>query len=196
MHFEIIISLITIVLAFVAYIPYVRDILSGKTKPHTFTWLVWALAVSISAGLQIVGGAGVGAWPTITMAVVSIIIFIVSIKKGSKEITKLDVVFFILALISLFLWIVVDQPVWSVILVVTTDILGFAPTIRKSWNAPYSETLSTYEVTAVRHGLSILALQKFNILTVLYPVAWTVANIGFSLILIMRRKVIRVKKVK
>lgn len=107
---------------------------------------------------------------------------------GKKDITKLDTVFFILSLVALFLWLVAKQPVLSVILVASTDMLGFVPTIRKSWNKPYSETLFLYELNTIRHGLSLLALEQYNIVTWLYPVSWTIANGLFSVMLIIRRK--------
>lgn len=187
---KLIISIIATILVFVAYAPYINDILKNRTTPHIFTWLVWSLAVGISAGLQIVGGAGVGALVTVATTFVCVIIFLLSIKKGSSDIAKVDVIFLILALTSIYLWLVIDKPVWSVILIVTTDLLGFVPTIRKSWLRPHSETLVTYQITALRHGLSIFALQKFNILTLLYPIAWTLANALFSLMLILRRRII------
>lgn len=191
MDYKLVIGIIAVILSFVGYIPYIRDILRKKTTPHTFTWLIWTLAVGISAALQITGGAGVGAWTTVAVTLMCIFIFLLGLRNGKRDITKMDIVFFVLALISLFLWLVVNQPVWSIILIVLTDLLGFGPTIRKSWNNPYSETLSTYQITAFRHGLSIFALQQFNILTWLYPIAWTIANIAFCLLLVARRKVIK-----
>jgi hypothetical protein len=74
------------------------------------------------------------------------------------------------------------------ILLVATDVLGFGPTIRKSWNKPFQENLFTWELTAFRHGLGIIALEKFNILTMLYPVTWVIVNGLFSVFLIVRRK--------
>lgn len=100
----------------------------------------------------------------------------------------MDIIFLCLALFSLFLWLVIKQPVWSVILLVTTDLLGFVPTVRKSWNKPYEEGLFTWEITAFRHALGIIALEKFNILTLLYPVVWVAGNILFSIFIIIRRK--------
>jgi hypothetical protein len=173
MDYKIIISVISVALVFVGYGSYIQDIIKRKTTPHMFTFLVWGLASSITWALQVYGGAGVGAWITFFV---------------EKSITKLDVIFLALALLSLFLWLVVDQPVWSVILVVLTDVLGFGPTLRKSWNKPHSETLFTWWVAAFRHGLGILALQKFNLFTLLYPVSWTAANLIFCIILLIRRK--------
>jgi hypothetical protein len=188
MDYKTIISVIAVVLAAVGYAPYIRDIFKKKTTPHTFTFFIWGFSSLITYALQVIGGAGVGSWVTLAASLICIFIFFLGLKYGEKKITRSDVVFFILSLVALFLWLVVKQPVWSVALIVSVDLLGFAPTIRKSWNKPYSETLFTYELCVFRHGLSILALQQFNILTLLYPVAWTLANLFFSIYLIVRRK--------
>lgn len=186
--YRIIISTISVALVFVGYGPYIFDILKKKTTPHTFTFLVWSIASSITWALQVYGGAGVGSWITFTVTSVCIFIFLLCLKYGEKNITALDVVFLALALLSLFLWVVVHQPLWSVILVVLTDVLGFGPTVRKSWNKPHSETLFTWEIAAGRHALGILALEQFNIFTLLYPVAWTAANLLFFVFIVVRRR--------
>ncbi|TSC77640.1 MAG: hypothetical protein G01um101424_263 [Parcubacteria group bacterium Gr01-1014_24] len=191
MSYKIIISIISVILVFVGYSPYIWDILKRRTTPHTFTFLVWGLASSITWALQVHGGAGVGAWITFAVSAVCIFIFFLCFKYGEKSITKLDVVFLVMALFSLFLWLVVKQPLLSVILVVLTDILGFGPTLRKSWNKPHSETLFTWWVAAFRHGLGIIALQRFNVFTLLYPVAWTLANLIFCIILLIRRRQVK-----
>jgi hypothetical protein len=139
-------------------------------------------------GSSSVWGAGVGGWITLVVTAVCVFIFFLSLKYGEKHITILDIVFLVLALLSLFLWLVVHQPLLSVILVVLTDVLGFGPTVRKSWNKPHSETLFTWQIAAGRHALGILALEQFNIFTLLYPVAWTAANLQFFIIIVIRRR--------
>jgi len=190
MDFKIIISITAVILTFVGYVPYVLDVIKRKTKPHAFTWFVWTLAGSIAYGLQVLGGAGVGSWALLAACITCFIIFLLSLRIGDRDIVYSDVIFLLLSLVSLFLWLVVKQPVWSVILVTLVELLGFVPTVRKSWNKPHTETLFTYEVCVFRHGISIIALQQFNILTLLYPISWTLANLIFTIILIMRRKAI------
>jgi len=191
MNFKIMVGVISVILVFVGYGPYIWDIIKRKITPHTFTFLIWSISSSITWALQVHGGAGIGAWITFAVSAVCIFIFLLCLKYGEKKITKLDILFLCLALFSLFLWLVVHQPVWSVILIVLTDVLGFAPTLRKSWNKPHSETLFTWWVAAFRHGFGIIALEKFNILTLLYPVAWVAANVIFCIILLIRRRVIK-----
>lgn len=183
-----IIGIITVVLTFVAYFPYIRDTLQGKTTPHVYTWFIWGFVTAIAYGLQVSEGAGVGSWVTLAVAIACFTVFILSMRIGKKDITVLDTIFFILSFVALFLWIVSKQPVLSILLVSLVDMLGFVPTIRKSWNKPYSETLFLYELNTLRHGLSLLALQQYNIVTWLYPASWTIANGLFSVMLIIRRK--------
>ena len=188
MEYKIIISIIGVILSLLGYGLYIKDILNRKTIPHTFTFLIWSIASSITWALQVHGGAGVGAWITLVVSLICIFIFFLSLKYGEKDITKLDIFFLITSFFALFLWLVVDEPVWSIILLVASDVSGFAPTIRKSWSKPHSESLFTWELTAFRHGITIFALEKFNVLTMLYPIVWTVVNIAFSILLVVRRK--------
>lgn len=182
------ISIIAVILTFVGYFPYIRDTLKGKTTPHIYTWFIWALVTAIAFGLQVEGGAGVGSWVTLAVVIACFSVFLLGLRNGKKDITKLDTLFFLLSFVALFLWLVAKQPVLSIILVSVTDMLGFVPTIRKSWNKPYSETLFLYELNTFRHVLSILALQQYSIVTWLYPLTWVIANGLFSVMLIIRRK--------
>jgi len=180
-----------IALTFVAYVPYFTDMLKGKTKPHTFSWLIWGIVTGIIFALQMSAGAGFGSLVTLAVAIASISIFILSLKNGNNNIEKIDVVFLILALLAIPLWIIVKQPVTSIVLLSAIDMLGFAPTVRKSWNKPHSETLSFYVISTFRHSLSVIALEKYNVITVLFPGIWVFANGLFALMLIARRKIIK-----
>ena len=185
---KVVIGSLAVILTFVGYIPYIKDTIKGKTKPHVYSWFVWGLVTAIAFALQVSDRAGVGAWVTLVAALVCFLIFGLGLKMGKKNISKLDTIFFVLALLAVAIWVLAKQPVISVILVSLIDMLGFAPTIRKSWNQPFSETLFTYLLNTFRHGISILALQNYSIITWLYPLSWTLANGLFSVMLIIRRK--------
>lgn len=182
------ISLVAVFLTLVAYIPYIRDTISGKTTPHIYTWFIRALVTAIAFGLQVGGGAGVGSWVTLAIVVACSSVFFLGLRNGKKDITVSDTFFLCLSLIALGLWLIVKQPVLSIILVSLIDMLGFVPTIRKSWHKPYSETLFLYELNTFRHVLSLLALESYSIVTRLYPATWVVANGLFSVMLTIRRK--------
>ena len=182
-----ILSVVAILLAIVGYIPYFRDILRGKTTPHVYTWFIWGFITLIVFAQQKSFGGGVGSWVSLVV-IRSIFVFILGMKNGKKDITKTDTLFFVLALAALLLWLVAKQPILSAVLISSIDMLGFVPTLRKSWNKPYSETLFTYKIGAFRHCLTFLALEQYSIMTWLNPVSWIFANTLFSIILIVRRK--------
>jgi hypothetical protein len=181
-------SIVAIALTFIGYTPYFIDLIKGRTKPHIFSWFIWSIVTAIIFALQVSAGAGLGSLVTLAVAMISLLIFIIGFKKGSKDVKKIDIIFLVLALLAIPLWLIVKQPVVSIILLSTIDMLGFAPTVRKSWQAPYSETLSLYVITTFRHALSIIALENYNIITLLFPSTWVIANALFAIMLIVRRK--------
>ncbi|MDO8489947.1 MAG: hypothetical protein Q7S47_00850 [bacterium] len=187
-EYKIVVSVLVVALTCLGYSRYILDTIKGKTIPHAFTWFIWALAGFLVYGMQVGGGAGVGAWVTLFIAVMCSVIFLLGLWSKDRDITRSDVVFFILSFCALILWLVVKQPMWSMILIVGVDLLGFVPTIRKAWKAPHTETLFYFELNVVKFGLSILALQEYNIVTWLFPVAWACADFLFSLMLIVRRR--------
>ena len=138
-----ILGIVATFLVLVGYIPYLRDIVKGKTKPHIYSWFLWSFVTLIAFALQVSGGAGSGAFVTLAAAIMCIAVIVLGfIYKAKVEIVKMDTVFLVLAFIALGLWLIAKQPVLSAILTTLVDLLGFAPTVRKSWNKPYSETLS------------------------------------------------------
>lgn len=188
MNYKDILGIVAVILTFVGYVPYIRDTSKGKTIPHIYTWFIWGLVTAIAFGLQITHSAGPGAYTTLAAAIVCFIICGFGIRQGKKNITRLDTIFFVLSLVALVLWLFAKQPVLSVILVSTIDMLGFIPTIRKSWHKPHEETLVSYMTNTFRFGLALLALSHYTLITSLYPVTWIFANGLFSIFLYTRRK--------
>ncbi len=182
------IGIIAVILTFVGYIPYIKDTIKGTTKPHIYSWFIWAFVTFIIFALQILGHGGAGAFVTLATAILCLTIFILGLKNGQKDITKFDTITFIIALIAILVWVFAKQPAISNLLIITINTLANLPTIRKSWNNPYSETLFTWEMGAVRNLLGLLALANYSLLTWLYPVTNLLINVLVSLLLIIRRK--------
>jgi hypothetical protein len=188
MHIKIIISFIASAIAVVSYVPYIKDIKSGKTKPHGFSWLIWALLGYIAGFAQLDAGGGFGASVALVTATISLWIAFISIKGKSVVITKSDWVSLIFALLAIPIWIFTKQPLLAVIIVSVIDIVGFWPTIRKSYSAPQKETLSTYYLSTLKHVLTVIAQQSYNLTTVLYPASLAIMTAGFVAMLVVRKK--------
>lgn len=183
---------IALFLTSIAYIPYIRDVFLQKTTPHIFTWFVWFIVTFIIYLLQIAEGGGFGSIPTLLVAMYSFCVFIFSFRCGITYIQKSDVLFLLLAIMCVPLWVLIDKPILSIIILCSIDVLGFFPTVRKAWIQPYSETMSFYSITMIRHGMSVVALSDYNIITVLFPFIWFFINALFIVMLIFRRKKVAV----
>ncbi len=154
-----ILSGLAIFLTFVAYIPYYRDILNGKTRPHIYSWTLWGLLTVLIVALQIKGGAGPATWVTAAAGLLCAGVVFLSLKRGKRDITTSDSVVAIMSIVAVGFWLLADQPIISIILVIIADGLAFVPTIRKSWHQPHSETLMFYVTNALRFCLAMAAVE-------------------------------------
>lgn len=192
MNYKDLLGIAATVIAIVSYLPYFRDILANKTKPHAFSWLVWSLLTFIAFFGQLAGGAGAGAWVNGFTAVICFIIFIFGIIKGRKNIVLIDWISLLGAAIAIIFWFITKGPLISIILVTITDALGFFPTFRKSFHKPHEETLITYILSGLKYVFALFALNKVSLVTALFPSYLIIANWLFVAIVLMRKKKLRI----
>lgn len=195
LYYHEIIGFITVIMAIVLHIPYLKGTIKGTIRPHPFTWVLWTTLTCIIFFAQVSDGAGPGAWGTGVVGALCIGITLASLRYGFENIKKQDIVFFVTGLMTIPLWIYTNDPTLSVIIIVTIDLMAFAPTYRKSYHKPYDEPLYLYSWNVVRHGLSLIAIANVTIATALFPLMVGVANAALALFLIWRRKVLSVREV-
>ena len=188
MDVKIILTVIATAIGVVAFFPYLRDTFSLKTKPHAYTWLIWAITQGTAVFGIWHGGGGWGALNLTIGTLFVIVVFLFSIKYGTKNITKNDTAILIAALSVIIVWWRLDQPLISVIMVSVIDVIGYVPSFRKSYQEPWSETLISWILFSASNIFAILALKEYNLLTVTYLAAITSANIALFLICFFRRK--------
>lgn len=179
---------IAIVLTFVGYVPYVRSILRGETKPHVFSWIIWGFTTFIVFFAQLEGGGGVGAWPIGVSGTVALLVaFLAWRYRGDTSVTSGDRVFFGLALASLPLWYLTADPLWSVVVLTLADTLGFGPTLRKAYRYPSEENLTFWTLFVVRNAVASAALERWSTTTLLFPLVTGASCLGLVLLVLWRR---------
>jgi hypothetical protein len=173
MDIKILFGAIAAGLALVSSYLYIRDIFRGNTKPHTYTWLIWAIVTTIAFFGQVVSGGGPGSWATGVAAVVTIITLLLSLKGkyGTKDITNFDKICLVLAILSILPWLLTKSVLWSVLLATFIDLIAFFPTMRKTWHAPKSESLGSMYADAVKHALSTFSMGTYSLITLIYPLS-------------------------
>ncbi len=189
-----IIGLSTVALGFIAYAPYIRDLLKRRIQPHPYSWFIWGLTATIMFGLQILNGGGAMAWSTLTVGIISFAICALAWQSGGKRIiTRQDKAMLGVALIAIVLWLAADEPTLSMLLLVSADVIGFIPSVRKTWRDPYSETLTMWVINGFRHGLNIFAISSYTLLTLSDPVVWMMCNFGFVAMVLVRRRMLKIR---
>jgi hypothetical protein len=190
-NFKQLLSAIAIGLTLIAYYPYIRSIIQEKTKPHVFSWVIWGTSTCIVFLAQLADKGGAGAWVIGFSGIISIYVaFLAYIKRSDSTITRIDWIFFTVAMTSLPLWYLTSDPLWAVVILTTVDVLGFAPTFRKSYIRPFEEQLMFYGVMAVRNLVVISALENYSLTTVLFPATIAAVCLIFSLMVVYRRRVL------
>ncbi|MCC6208987.1 MAG: hypothetical protein IT488_12670 [Gammaproteobacteria bacterium] len=184
-------SVIAVALTLAAFLPYIRSILKNEVKPHVFSWIIWGATTFVVFLAQRADGGGIGAWPIGISGCITILIAVLAyIKESDVTITRLDWLFFTLALWALPLWFATSDPLWAVVILTFVDVLGFGPTVRKVYHFPWSESLVFFGLFAARNLIVILALENHSLTTVLFPAVIGTACVLLIALALHRRRIL------
>ncbi|HAX91426.1 MAG TPA: hypothetical protein DCY07_04365 [Rhodospirillaceae bacterium] len=179
---------IALVCSLSANVIYIRDTLKRKTKPHLFTWLVWAIVMGIAATVSFAEGATASAIVIGHGSFWCFVISLLALRYGEKAITRSDWGMFLSALAIIPLWAVTKEPLVAALLATAIDTFGYGPTFRKAWHKPWEENLKAFSVHVLLASLSVLAVSPYLLVTGLYPTAILIMNAALVLMLIIRRR--------
>jgi hypothetical protein len=193
MTYQILFTWIGIAIGFISYAFYFKGIFQGQTKPHVFSWLVWALVNWTIFFAQIVSGGGFGSYITATNAVLCSLVAILAINKGEKNITLTDKLSFAGALLGIVVWKLTANPLFAVLIICLVDILAIYPTFRKSYYKPFEENVFSFAIDLIKFILQLFALQSFNLTTALFPVVVLVNDTSLVTMILIRRKILKQK---
>jgi hypothetical protein len=91
--------IISIVITFVWYYIYIKDIFYWENKPHFYSWIVWWIITMIIYFIQVKSNSGAGSWVTLFSWIMSLFIAIISFFRFRNNITTSDTVSLILAFV-------------------------------------------------------------------------------------------------
>lgn len=183
------------IIGLVAYVPYLIDMFRGKNKPHLYTWISIFLVTSVVAYIQLIGGAGVGAIPTISGVAIDAIILFYCFRFGTKDVVFMDKICLAISILGVVAYAILSsKPVISLAIVTAAEIISFIPTFRKTRNDPYSESLPSYYLLVLKLCLILVALESYNLLTVSYSVLWLAVFAVFLALVYRWRHSLRVSR--
>lgn len=150
---------------------YLRDTLRGVTQPNRVTWLLWAIAPLLVFAVQISEGVGLRSLTAFVIGIGPLIIFAASYFNSASvwKIGPLDWLCGALSAAALVVWLVTRHGTPALIVSIGADFLAGLPTVRKSWVAPETETVTAYWTAAANAGITVLTLNKFSTAEAAFP---------------------------
>jgi hypothetical protein len=187
MQLKLFFGILSVIPAVIAYTLYFRGLLAGKTKPHTFSWLIWGILAGNGFIAQTSAHAGIGSWATGLTSVACLTIFAIAIFKGDTRATRFDWILLGLALFSFGLLFAIEDPTIALCITLFATLLGFTLTLRKAYHHPHEENAQAFFLNAIKFLPAIFALSTFGFLTVAYPVTAMLANASVVAMIYWRR---------
>jgi uncharacterized membrane protein len=139
MTFSLIAGVLATIIGIYSTVPYVIAILKKKTKPHQLSWLVFVIMNGIVLISQFLEGARLSILITAAFFLGSLIIFILSLKYGTRDTSKWDKALFIFALVTIVVWLLTKNNAVAIWLTVVIDIAATTMIILKLRVQPQSE---------------------------------------------------------
>ena len=174
------------IITIASVIPYIRDIIRGKTKPNITSWVTWTLLTAIATAAEIASHEYRTAIFTGSTTMATGLVVILGLRYGYVKYSKFDVACQVGAIVGLLLWWAFNSAVIAILASVTIDFIGALPTLQHSWNQPDEEAWQTFAIAAFGGVLGLLALNHFNIISLAYPLYIVGINIVMSSIILSR----------
>ena len=125
---------------------YIRDTLSGKTKPNRVSFLLWGLAPMIGVAAAISDGVRWAILPVFLAGLGPLVVFFISFINPNAywKLNKSDYLCALFSVLALILWVVTREPLLAIIFSIISDAFATIPTLIKSWKYPETETAIAY----------------------------------------------------
>jgi hypothetical protein len=181
-------AIIGAVIAALGTVPYLIDIIRGKTKPNIVTWLTWTMLTAISGAAALAAGEPKTAAFLFGNSLCTGAVVVLGLKYGTAKFSRFDIVCQVSAVLGLVFWLVFNSPTIGIVVPLAVDFIGGLPTIRHSWLKPAEETWQTFMVGVIAPMFTIASLTRFNIASLAFPLYLFIANTALVIIIITRRK--------
>lgn len=173
---QFVLGFLALILNIAGYVPYIRDILRKKVKPHRITWGIWTILTTITAFNQVINGGGYSSLFFISTTILVIIVFILSFRYGMGGASQIDRLCLVLAILLLIYWITLKDTRLSTVFAVIIDGIGAIPTVIKTYHHPKTESYLQWSLSAVAGLVTMLAVPRLDWALLIYPIYVVLMN--------------------
>ncbi|HOR01808.1 MAG TPA: hypothetical protein PKZ92_00940 [Candidatus Woesebacteria bacterium] len=193
MDIKFIFLVISVIIGFITPIIGIRSVLKGGFKPQRMTrFLIFVISL-LFVGTLLAQGDRNGVFIAIAQLIGSLIIFILSIKKGMGGTEKFDFFILFMVILSLIIWKTTNNPTLGLIMSIVTDLMSFLPSLIKTWKYPETEEWKFYMSDTLASFFSILSIKLYSLANLAFPIYIFLINTATVLIILGRKKRIGIK---
>ncbi len=159
---------------------YIRDTLSGKTKPNRVSWTMWAVAPLIGTFAALASDADLWATARIFLAgFIPLLVVLASFmnRQSYWKLSAFDVICGAFSILALVVWGAVDSPRLAILFAAIADGFASIPTLIKAWKFPETETGMVYVASFVSVALVIPSIPVWNIENSAFQIYLLVVNV-------------------
>jgi len=169
------------------YVPYIRDVLRGSTRPHRGSWAIWCVLSVIVLASQRADGGRWSLVMVIAQLVGGVTILLLAADRGVGGTSRIDLGLGAIAAAGLIGWYLAGDPTVATLCVVLADCIAVIMMLPKTYAHPYSETRSSFVFSAASGVFAMLAVGSLEFGLLLYPVYLTVADAVVVALITYRR---------
>ncbi|RJR15833.1 hypothetical protein C4579_01280 [Candidatus Microgenomates bacterium] len=188
MNFHEISLWISNVLVFAAFSIYIYSILKGWAKPHRTTRFVLLIITSLATFSLIAQHNQVAVWLAGIAAIMSAMVFVLTLKYGMGGWAKIDLACLIIALFGIIIWQITNNPATALFAAILADFTGVVPTIIKIYHHPQTEVWTFFTLGGLGSLFNLLAVTNWTIEEIAYPL-YLVLISTILVILMFRKKI-------
>lgn len=176
------------VISISGYFPYIRDVLKKTTTPERASWLIWDVLTAIAFFSQLAKGASASLWlPGLEICGLTTVL-ILAMLLGTGGFSKKDIFALIAAAVGLILWYFTKEPAVALYIIIGIDAIGVVLSVQKAYDDPESETLITWVLVAIAGVLATIAVGRFDIVLLSYPIYIFLANAAIATAILLGKK--------
>jgi len=148
---------------------YAYEVVKKRSVPERATWFILTVLGLVAFFSQKGMGAQASLWFVGLQTVGVCVIFCLSIKYGVGGLVKRDALILLAAAFGIILWILTDEPLLALVVVILVRSIALGVTVYKTYKNPSSEATLPWLIYALSAVLAIASVgtMQFNLL--LYP---------------------------
>lgn len=172
----------------VAFVPYLIDVVRGRTRPSVATWFIWTGVGTLLCASYWASGARASIWVAASYVLGPLVTALAALRYGDRSFSRFDKGCVLVAALSVGLWIYTGKPLVALGLNVLVDFLGALPTMRNVWRDPGAESRLAWGLFFTGNAVNLLAVEAWTLGGAAYPVYLFVVTLSMNALLWRQRR--------